>query len=53
MMSGSHQIFGKTSEVLTEENLRNTYGLNVSIEEGRFRQYASFEDESGIHRLIY
>lgn len=53
MMSGSHQIFGKTAEVLTAENLRNTYNLNVSIEEGRFRQYASFEDESGIHRLIY
>lgn len=53
MMSGVHQIFGKTAEVLTEDNLRNTYNLNVSIEEGRFRQYASFEDESGVHRLIY
>ena len=53
MMSGNCQVFGKTSEVLTEENLRSTYGLNVFVEEGRFRQYASFEDESGIHRLIY
>lgn len=53
MMSGTHQIFGNTQEVLNKENLQAVYGLTVSVEKGKFRDYTAFEDELGIHRLIY
>lgn len=53
MMSDSTQIFGDAKEVLTEENLSAVYGLTASLEKGKYRNYASFEDTKGIHRLVY
>ena len=53
MMSGTHQIFGNTDEVLNEKNLQEVYGLTAFLEKGKFRDYAVFEDNLGMHKLVY
>lgn len=53
MMSGSGQLFGKTEEMITEDNLRNVYGLNVTIEHSSSRTIAAFQNASETHTLVY
>lgn len=53
MMTGSTHLFGRSETVLTENNLHSVYDLNVFMEQGKFRTYATFQDDSGIHRLVY
>ena len=53
MMSGTHQTFGNTDEVLNEKNLQEVYGLTAFLEKGKFRDYAVFEDNLGMHKLVY
>ena len=53
LMTGKETIFGHAAKILTEPNLKNTYGLDVEIEDGKYRHYAVFSDKGGKHRLIY
>lgn len=53
MMSGSGQLFGRTEELITEDNLRNVYGLNVTIEHSGLRTIAAFQNASETHTLVY
>lgn len=53
MMSDTGQLFGKATDIITEENLKMTYDLDATIEQGRYRQYASFGDKEKLHRLVY
>ncbi len=53
LLTGDCQIFGAVGTVLSEENLRAVYALNVTIEDGHFRKYASFGDIDGNHHLVY
>jgi len=53
MMSDEGQQFGKATDIITEENLKRTYDLEATIEQGRYRRYASFGDTENLHRLVY
>lgn len=52
MMTTKGHLFGKASEIITADNLRKTYDLDVELEDGLYRKYASFGDESKLHRLV-
>ena len=53
LMSGTSQVYGAAESVLTAENLCSVYGLDVDMEHGRHRTYASFQDNLRLHRLVY
>lgn len=53
LLTGDRQIYGPVDIILTEGNLREVYDLNVAIEDGCFRRYASFSNTTGSHHLVY
>lgn len=53
LLTGERQIYGPADIVLSEGNLREVYDLNVVIEDGHFRKYATFSDAADRHHLVY
>lgn len=53
LLTGDRQVYGPADIVLTEGNLREVYDLNVIIEDGHFRKYATFSNATDGHHLVY
>ena len=53
LLTGDSQIFGPVNSVITEDNLRRTYGLDVALEDGLYRKHATFTSPSCSHRMVY
>lgn len=53
MMTGKQYMFGNADVILNAENLHDVYNLDVLIEQSKFRNIATFQDEVNMHHLVY